>query len=503
MLHSSAAVRRGHSLYWGLSAHRRYLPLLTVAFAVVCLYFYKLDGVGVVGPDEPRYAAVGQAMARTGDIVTPKLWGAPWFEKPPLLYWLTAIGTRAGLDADLAGRVPVVLLSLSFLVVYFVLLKREFGFEAAAIAAMLLASSASWITYSSFCLTDLPLAVCFSAAVLASLPLLRTHAVVRGAEGRMAAIGALLGLAMLAKGLVPIALAVPFAWFLRRYWQTWWAAAGAALLVAGPWYVVIYLQNGYSFIEEFLLKHHLERLYSPALQHVQPWYYYVPVLLAGLFPWTPLLGLLLAGGERWDERRRFLAAIFAWGFVFFSVSLNKLPGYLLPLVPCLFALVGAKFEGRNPATLSRIWLLPCAVLITLLPVVAQLLPPMLEAGRLTRVALKSVSATEAFYIILPIATLLAARRPWAGALLVLCVVAGGMYLKTVAYPVIDRTVSARLLWKELKPNEARICEDWIPRDWAYGLAFYRGAPFPACSSGHYELQLRPARHGPPVLAKSH
>jgi len=69
----------------------------------------------VLGPDEPRYVAIGRTMAQTGDWITPRLWGSPWFEKPPLLYWMTAAGTAAGLNSELSGRLPVVLFSLAFL----------------------------------------------------------------------------------------------------------------------------------------------------------------------------------------------------------------------------------------------------------------------------------------------------------------------------------------------------------------------------------------------------
>ncbi len=83
--------------------------------AVAFLYLYNLNGTGVLEPDEPRYASIGRAMAQSGDWVTPRLWGSPWFEKPAFLYWMTALGTEAGLDLDLSGRLPVALLSLVFL----------------------------------------------------------------------------------------------------------------------------------------------------------------------------------------------------------------------------------------------------------------------------------------------------------------------------------------------------------------------------------------------------
>ena len=141
--------------------------------AIACLYLYDLGGVGVISPDEPRYIAIGRAMWKTGDYVTPRLWGTAWFEKPPLLYWLTSSGTALHLGAELSGRLPVALLSLAFLSLMFMLLRREFGLQAAAISSVLLGTSAGWLTYSSLALTDLPLAVFFSIAVLLALPLAR------------------------------------------------------------------------------------------------------------------------------------------------------------------------------------------------------------------------------------------------------------------------------------------------------------------------------------------
>ena len=105
---------------------RRHLLFVTLAIAIASLYLYQLDGFGVYGPDEPRYAAIGRAMAQSGDLVTPKLWGTPWFEKPPLLYWMTALGTAAGLSPDLCGRLPVALLSLGSLAIWFEMLRRDF-----------------------------------------------------------------------------------------------------------------------------------------------------------------------------------------------------------------------------------------------------------------------------------------------------------------------------------------------------------------------------------------
>src|SRR5579863_1729904 len=151
-------------------AFRRAALVLLAATAVYFLYFFGITRTGLLGPDEPRYAAIGRAMAATGDWITPRLWGKPWFEKPALLYWMTATGFRVGLGPELAPRLPVALLSLGFLGFYWWALRREFGPRAAWFATLGLGTCAGWVAYSQVGVTDLPLAATFSAAMLLALP---------------------------------------------------------------------------------------------------------------------------------------------------------------------------------------------------------------------------------------------------------------------------------------------------------------------------------------------
>src|ERR1700740_2719460 len=102
----------------------------------------------MLGPDEPRYASIGRAMAASGDWITPRLWGEAWFEKPALLYWMTGAGFRLGLGDDLAPRLPVALLSVAFLVFFYWALRREFGGRPALAATIILATSAGWLAFS-------------------------------------------------------------------------------------------------------------------------------------------------------------------------------------------------------------------------------------------------------------------------------------------------------------------------------------------------------------------
>jgi 4-amino-4-deoxy-L-arabinose transferase-like glycosyltransferase len=220
------------------------LRAAAATLAVLVLYFYGLTSTGLLGPDEPRYASIGREMARSGDWITPRLWGEPWFEKPALLYWMTAAAFRAGVGEDLAPRLPVVLASVAFLVFYWRTLRRHFGGPAARYAAAILGTSAGWLAYSYVAVTDLPMSAAFAAAMLVSLDWVQTRD-----RRRLPLAAALLGIAVLAKGLVPLVLAVPLLLVRPRQMLDWARplTAGAFLVVAAPWYLACWLRNGSAF----------------------------------------------------------------------------------------------------------------------------------------------------------------------------------------------------------------------------------------------------------------
>jgi 4-amino-4-deoxy-L-arabinose transferase-like glycosyltransferase len=465
------------------------------ALALYFLIFFGLSGMGVVGPDEPRYASIGREMARSGDWVTPRLWGSPWFEKPPLIYWMTALATRAGLDQDTAPRLPVALASLAFLLFYFRVLRREFGPAPALYATVMLGTCAGWVGYSRIGATDLPMTAAFAAAMLLSLGWV-------GREERkgLAAAGAWLGVAVLAKGLVPLALAIPLWWMGRKRWRDWVVPGVILLLVAGPWYAAVTLRNGWAFIDEFFVRQHFARLASNSLMHGQPVWFYLPVLFGGLFPWTPML--LLAGrkGLYVDRRLRFLLGWVLFGLVFFSVSTNKLPGYLLPLLPAVAALAGVALAGIKQA---KWWLTSVAALLLLVPAGAQVLPHALAAG------LSRAPRGRLDWYWIPAAMLVAGacwwlekkgRRQSAVRLLGGVIVAGVVVLECTTLAGIDRMVSARPLWRSIRDHSDQVCVERMHRSWRYGLNYYSGVPLPECSVAPRPLRIEQMPGRPPYVS---
>ncbi len=425
----------------------------------------------MLGPDEPRYAAIGRAMAETGDWITPRLWGQAWFEKPALLYWMTALGFKAGLDQDLAPRLPVALLSVAFLVYFAFALRRDFGGRAAFFATSMLATSAGWLAFSHIAVTDLPMSVAFAAAMLAVL------------GGRSAVLaGVFLGVAVMAKGLVPLALFLPALWFWRKRARYLIILLAAATIIAAPWYILVTLRNGTPFLQEFFWKHHFARYVSGSLLHGRPFWFYVPVLAAGLFPWTPF-ALLLFSKRLYDDRRiTFLAAWLGWGFLFFSASRNKLPGYLLPLLPAAAALMGVALAEARERSAKVIALVGAsALLLWLAPAIQDFLPQALASGA-TR-AHFSLPIAWIFPVLLVAACCLAlewtGRRPvWIGLIAVLAVLSVAQIAWQV-YPVLDRDVSPRQFW--LSHSGTIVCIPQGTRSWRYGLDYYARRDLPGCN----------------------
>lgn len=454
---------------------RLWLPAVFLLLAGA-FYFHGLGSVGLLGPDEPRYAFIGRAMADSGDWLTPRLWGEPWFEKPPLLYWMTAAGFRLGLGPELAPRLPVALLSAVFLLWQWWLLRRLLGGSVAWLASLINATTAGWAVYSKIGVTDLPLAACFQSAVLLGWLALET----RAPAARYGA-AACLAAAVLAKGLVPLVLFLPVLWFLRREWRAWAGPAALFVLLAAPWYAAMACTHGRAFLDEFFLRHHFSRFSNDELQHVQPFWFYVPVAIGGLFPWVPLLST--AGRRLWtDERLRIPLSIFVFGFVFFSISRNKLPGYLLPLWPSLCILLAAGLASAPRAGRPLFW---TVMLAGFSPAAAALLPEALLYG-ITSARLEG-AAWEYFAALLPAALgvwwLEARGRRGAAAAAAAAIAAAGLvFIQLSAAPVLDQIVSARGLWRKAAPYRGQVCIGRLHRAWRYGLAYYAGAPLPDCEA---------------------
>lgn len=460
--------------------------LLVAIPLVSLLYFFDLTGTGLLSADEPRYAAVSREMAQSGDWITPRLWGEPWFEKPVLLYWMEGAAFCLGLNEDLAPRVPVALMSVAFLILFYWALRREFGDPAAGYATTILATSAAWLGYSHIAVPDLPMSAAFAGAVLLSLGWLE-----RGECRWLPLAAALLGLAILAKGLVPLVLALPLALMGRRRLLDWFhpRVIGAFALVALPWYVLCFIRNGWPFLREFFWQQQVGRFFTPERAHGQPFWFFLPVIVAGLFPWIPVLPALGRRTLYSDVRCRFLLFLSLFGLVFFSAARNKLPGYVLPLVPVLAALAGIALADQKR---SRWILVATAALLVLLGPITAILPDALAAG----ISRSSAPAFQWTWLLPALACPLvwyldaAGQRAAAMTLLAVSITAGAVAIELRAFPEVDRLASARPLWNAVALIRDRVCVAQLHRSLRYGLNYYSITPLPDCRQEPREIEIK-------------
>jgi 4-amino-4-deoxy-L-arabinose transferase-like glycosyltransferase len=219
-----------------------------------------------------------------------------------------------------------------------------------------------------------------------------------------------------------------------------------------------------------------------------------------MLPWTPLLLLPVFRGAAWyrEPRRMFLLAWFGFGLVLFSASANKLPGYVLPLLPAAAALAGLALDEIQDA---RGWLLACAVLLIAFPVAAPLIPAAAanEWSAAPRPAFHWTWLAPA--IPAAAASILEARgRRVAAVLTVTAGTAAGMvYVKVRTEPQMERMVSARRLAAEAALHPGEVCARDIKRDWQYGLNYYLGAVVPDCLSKPTYFRIVQAPGLPPSI----
>jgi 4-amino-4-deoxy-L-arabinose transferase-like glycosyltransferase len=335
----------------GTISNRGWL-LILLAFAVI--WFANLEVRKLVRPDEGRYAEIPREMAVTGDWVTPRLDGYKYFEKPALQYWTTAAAYDVFGEHHWTSRLWTALTGLLGLLTIVYSGWRLFGREAGIYAGLVAASCLLYAGMGHVNTLDMGV-TCFMTVTLCAFLLAQRDAATK-TETRnwMWLAWAAAGLAMLSKGLQSVVL--PGAVFvlytlIQRDWAIWKKLHPVSgilifLLVTAPWFIAVSLANP-EFPHFFFIHEHFERFLTKEHHRYQPWWYFIPILLAGAVPWTVMLlsGLRKAWRAQPQQRfnpSRFLLIWSAFIFLFFSASGSKLPSYILPIFPALALLLGAR-----------------------------------------------------------------------------------------------------------------------------------------------------------------
>ncbi|MGH9513681.1 MAG: ArnT family glycosyltransferase [Terriglobales bacterium] len=470
------------------------------------LFFFGLSYFGLIGADEPRYAQVAREMLARHDWITPTLKGTPWLEKPALYYWQAMVAYRVFGVSDWVARLPSAADATLMVIAIYIFLKR-FRPGSHLDGTLIAASCAAIIGFARAASTDMPLAAMFTIAMLAWYVWYESRS-----KTYLSLFFFFLGFGALAKGPVALLLAVLIiALFtaLKReskaLLQTLWIPGIAILLaVMLPWYVAVQIKNP-EFFRVFILEHNLARFGTNLYHHPEPFWYYAPVTLLALLPWTvfAVIAIFEDIRSRWRKQEdaapndSFNLYLIIWlivPLVFFSISQSKLPGYILPAVPAGALLV---------ADYIRLHLLKN------------------ESLRLWQTAAHSIVAGSLLFPALMIQYILVQHRiPWSRAtvpilLAALCATCIGLLLKfsglrmlrfatlipvvlivgvvlRAGSPWLDAYLSARPLANaiaqfQLKPGNVQVAVFEAPRETEFGLSFYLNRPIP-----RYELHQIPA-----------
>ena len=352
-------------------------PLLSPFFVLflvpLVLYVAVLPVMPLMEPDEARYALIPQYMNQTGDYITPHLKGVAYLEKPPLAYWATALFFKAFGENTFAARLFAGLCAWGcILLVYnmgFYFHDRKTGLYSAAVLSV----SLLLFALGRINILDMPLTLFLCLAIWCGFsfflsPGMADKKWLYGFYGSSA-------LAFLTKGVIGVVFppAVIVLWLL---WSRRWRdilrifSPGGILLFAlpvGAWLFMVQRANP-DFFWFFFIHEHFLRYTTKIHERVEPFWYYLPVVLLGITPWLAylaqaLMGVRLDSSFRRNDKLKHLRAfcesvklftgaeirLFAiWTgfiFLFFSLSSSKLASYIAPVILPLAVLMGRIFAS--------------------------------------------------------------------------------------------------------------------------------------------------------------
>ncbi|HEV7511305.1 MAG TPA: glycosyltransferase family 39 protein [Candidatus Acidoferrum sp.] len=490
------AKKSGDDPYGDVSL--RDLSMREISWAVLILltlyvcYFSHLGAFGFIGPDEPRYAWIARDMAESGDWVTPRLYGKPWFEKPVLYYWAAGVCFKLFGVNEANARLPsavcalLATLSLAWLAV------RIGGWNAARWVLLLLPSTVGMIGFSHAASTDMPFSAMLSIAMVCAAVVLGLvpanyleEPVFRQTKKAiylsLALFGFFLGLAVLAKGPAALILAGGAMLLWAASTRRWHDAlrlfhpigVGTFFLTCLPWYVLCARRNP-EFFRVFIIEHNFRRYLTPEFQHIQPFWYYLPITILALLPWVFWLAWFITGDGRKErgQHRAQILLLAGWGVypvLFFSLSKSKLPGYILPAVLPLGFLISLAVRR----TLKSTHVFGCYVL-GLIGALLLASPGWIFFSKVhvrgPLVSLYIIVATVGGLIVIGAALL---RQTRAGLTFSVVLVLFLLNLVYVSLSKLDPQLSARSCARQIGVERAANTYSFkLQRSWQYQLSFY-------------------------------
>ncbi len=387
------------------------IALLSICAASALVILPGLGAFGIIDPSDGLYAEGAREMIELKNFITPHYNYLPFYEKPIMLYWMMVAAYTVFGVHEWVARLPSAISAIATCGVVFSMSRFFISRDAAVFSALVLVTSPLFAIVGMLALTDMPLCFFLTTTMLAFLQ--RLH----GGKAQILWLGySSLGCAILTKGPLPLVLtAVVFlaylgltsgenlkkpGWYRQRIEQLEPLRGMALTLsIALPWYVLETVVTHGDFFQEFFIRQNLGRL-GGAVNHVAPFWFYIPVVLVGTCPWIVFQFLVPQMTRQLLQRRSnvfpanamalFCLCWSAVGFIFLSAVKTKLATYILPVVPPLALMVGMHFD-RWGLTKPRKSLFTAGVSIAsllfvsagIMPMISDQLPQKMTDGRIT------------------------------------------------------------------------------------------------------------------------
>lgn len=446
--------------------------LLIVGFTV----FLNLGRLPLLDPDEPVYAETAREMIITDDFISPRIYGDFWYDKPPMYYWLTALTFKVFGQNEFAARFPSAVLSLCCVLFVYFYSKRLFNNRAAVMSALVLATSIEYLYLSKAAVTDITLTFFMTIALLTYLRK-QYYFFYIGTAFAVVTKGPI-GI-VLPAGIVFIHLLVARKLSTLRNMKLI-SGSITFLVIALPWYLAMYYYHGTDFINTFLGFHNVTRFLQPEHPEGKLWYYYIPVLLVGFFPWIGFLGQACYG--IWQERKKLygdvLIFLFLWVvtvFTFFTLSQTKLVSYILPMYPPLAIIVGwyidkIMTEKRQDAFKKT------AVLITFFTIMFEI-ALIIAGGKIQNDLMPGIGANGIVFTVMLCGVWVSIwRKKYQDFVvsLVISMIGFAIILMTVLLPAIAPVFSVKQFVPDFKEQYDGQANVYVAKFYRPGFAFYTG-----------------------------
>ena len=296
----------------------------------------------LIDRDETLYSQVARELLDHGDWWTLYLQGKPWFIHAPLSMWMQAAMFRAFGVSEWAARLPSVIFGVGLVMLTAALGAVLYNRRTGLIAGLVMATSPIVYLIARMSILDMPFAFFITLAILLFVLAWR-----KGDRRLYPAFWLSVGFATLCKGLwgMALPLMVSFLYAVtdknRRRLLDWrlYASALVWAAVAGPWIVIGAHRHGRDFLDPILVTNTYARMTTSVCNHVGSWWFYLPIIVGGLLPWSVLWarGFFSARGDS----GRLLVLWVVPGLLLHSIARTKLPNYVLPFVPALALMLAA------------------------------------------------------------------------------------------------------------------------------------------------------------------